>query len=80
MLVEFTAPRPFHAALEAEQYVAGFGLRVAPMEAGRPRAIGRRTPKHWSKLNEAALAALCGVMHGDMKRGPVVVWLDEERI
>lgn len=74
----FRDPRPFHAALEAEQFAASYGLKVGPMEAGKPRALARQNPpRRWSELSEQAQRNLAGFMDGDMRRGPVRVWIDE---
>ena len=74
----FTSPEPFHAALEAERYVAKLGMKTGPMEAGKPRALSTRSqPRRWSELSEQAQRGMAGFMDGDQKKGPVRVWIDE---
>ena len=75
----FTSPQPFHAALEAEQFAKGRGLHVGPMEHGKPRALDYFVPPRWSRLGGRA-ESIAGFMDGDMRRGPVRLWIDEEKL
>lgn len=77
----FRDPRPFRAALAAETYLTERGMKVGPMETGKPRAITlRNPPRRWSELGERAQQNIFGFMDGNMKSGPVRVWIDEGKL
>jgi hypothetical protein len=75
----FHSPEPFAAALEAERFAHDHCLKVGPMESNKPRALDHRKPPHWSKLGDRA-DSIAGFIDGDQKRGPVRVWIDEDKL
>lgn len=78
MKVVFNEPGFFASALAAERWCAKRRLHVGPIETGQPRAINDKPVEHWSRLRPHDQATLLGFMFGDMRRGPVVVHLDED--
>ncbi len=69
----------FEAATSAEMWCSENGYSVGRMQGKSPRGLlrGNYDIQKWRNLTAADRAALDGTMTGDMRNGPVVVWIKE---
>lgn len=69
----------FAASRAAEAWCEANGYSVGPVESGRSRGLrkGAVVVAEWTSLRQADKDSLDGVMTGDMRRGPVVVHIND---
>ncbi len=75
----FTGKTDFAAARAAERWCEEHGYSVGRSQRGSPRGLlrGNYDIQKWRNLTASDRAALDGTMTGDMRNGPVVVWIKE---
>lgn len=76
----FTGDEAFEARDAALAWCAARGIAVGISEGPQPRGlmVGTEwTVAKWSNLLQHDRATLDGVMRGDMRHGPVEIWLED---
>jgi hypothetical protein len=79
MNVMFSQVGDFNAMHAAEAWCEARGISVGRLQGGFPRGLllGDFDVQKWRNLRQADKDALHGTMRGDMRHGPVTVWLDD---
>ena len=75
----FNQAGDFAASRAAEAWCEARGISVGRTERGRPRGLlyGDFDISKWHNMSKAEIAALDGLMTGDMRNGPVHIEIKE---
>lgn len=79
-VAEFTGTRDFEAAALADAWCRERNISVGPPQRGAARGLvrGDAMISKWRNMTNAEHNSLDGRMTGDMRTGPVEVWMREE--
>lgn len=78
-VAEFTGTRAFEAAALADAWCREQKISVGPLQRGAARGLmrGDAMISKWRNMTNAEHNQLDGRMTGDMRTGPVEIWMRE---
>ena len=79
-VAEFTGTRDFEAAALAEAWCMNRGVSIGPLQRGAARGLmrGDVVISKWRNMTDAERNQLDGRMTGDMRTGPVEIWMRDD--